>query len=101
MTRQPKPRRELFPCPNCGADVAAGARVCRECGSDASTGWKDHDEIEYSSVDLPDGYRDVDDPDRNELPALATPTWVRWTALLVVAALLAGVLVAVFSKVPS
>lgn len=94
MTRQPKSRRELFSCPNCGADVRVGAKVCRECGSDASTGWQDQDDIDHASVDLPDGYRDVDDPGGNELPATATPTWVRWTALLVVLAMVGAVVIA-------
>ena len=93
MTRQPKPRRATFSCPNCGADVRMGAKVCRECGSDSTTGWQGQDEIDYASVDLPDGYRDVDDPDGNELPASRTPTWVRWTALVVVGALVATVVV--------
>ena len=56
MTPRRKPRRELFACPHCGADVAVGAKVCRECGSDASTGWQDQSEIDYSSVEIPDGY---------------------------------------------
>ncbi len=60
----------------------------------AGTGWQDQEDIDYSSVDLPDGYRDVDDPGGNELPALATPRWVRWTALLVVLAMVGGVVIA-------
>lgn len=92
MSRPPK-RRELFSCPNCGADVAVGAKVCRECGSDASTGWKDEDEIDYASVDLPDGYRDGDGRSGDELPVLATPTWVRWTALVVVLVMVTTVVV--------
>jgi uncharacterized membrane protein YvbJ len=28
-------------CPNCGAAVARGAKACRECGSDAETGWSE------------------------------------------------------------
>lgn len=93
MSRRPKPRREVFPCPNCGADVAAGAKVCRECGSDASTGWKDQDEIDYAQVDLPDGYRDSA-RDSEELPPAGTPAWVRWTALVVVAAMVGALLFA-------
>lgn len=49
-------RRQTFECPNCGADVALGAKACRECGSDAKTGWQDGSEIEYQSVDIPDGW---------------------------------------------
>jgi len=54
-------KREFFDCPNCGADVAVGAKVCRECGSDASTGWKSSEEIDYQSIDIPDGYGPEDD----------------------------------------
>lgn len=53
---KPKKPQKTFECPNCGAEVAANARACRECGSDASTGWKDADEIDYQSVEIPDGY---------------------------------------------
>ena len=49
-------KREYFECPNCGADVRVGAKVCRECGSDASTGWQSSEEIDYQSIEIPDGY---------------------------------------------
>ncbi len=29
MKNKMKPKRELFACPNCGADVPVGARACR------------------------------------------------------------------------
>ena len=94
MKNKMKPKRELFACPNCGADVAVGARACRECGSDASTGWKERDEIDYASVDLPDGYRPDGDSDR--LPAIRTPRWVVGVALLL-ALLLALLALGVFA----
>lgn len=43
-----------FPCPNCGAEVARGRLACPECGSDANTGWKDDEEVEYQAVALPE-----------------------------------------------
>lgn len=49
-------KRATFECPNCGADVPVRAKVCRECGSDADTGWKSSEEIDYQSIDIPDGY---------------------------------------------
>ncbi|MFN3240373.1 MAG: zinc ribbon domain-containing protein [Planctomycetota bacterium] len=49
-------KREFFECPNCGADVAVGAKACRECGSDDTTGWQSSEEIDYHSIDIPDGY---------------------------------------------
>ena len=34
--------------------IRADATSCPECGSDASTGWKDADEIEADCVSLPE-----------------------------------------------
>ena len=48
-------RRGSFPCPVCGERVPAGAKVCRECGSDETTGWTE--DTLYDDLDLPDpGY---------------------------------------------
>ena len=47
-------KRETDYCPNCGAEFRAGKLACPECGSDAQTGWKDAEEIEYQSVEIPD-----------------------------------------------
>jgi hypothetical protein len=80
--------REQFECPNCGADVPLGAKACRECGSDATTGWQRSDDIDYASVDLPDGYRDERDGS-DAVPAARRPLWFVLIALLVAAALLA------------
>lgn len=89
MKAKPKARREIFECPNCGADVPVGAKSCRECGSDDSTGWQSGEQKDYAQVDLPDGYREGEG---SELPPVRTPTWVRWTALV---AALAMVLAAI------
>ncbi len=89
--KKTKLTRELFACPHCGADVVVGSRVCRECGSDASTGWQDEAEIESTSVDLPDGYRDPDRP-HDRLPSSKPPTWVVVTALVTAAVMIALVL---------
>lgn len=53
--------RKTFECPNCGADVPVGKKGCRECGSDASTGWMESEEIDYQSIDIPDGYGPTDE----------------------------------------
>jgi hypothetical protein len=87
---KPKPTPSTFPCPHCGADVPAGRPSCRECGSDASTGWKSSEEIDYTSLDLPDGYR-ADDARSDELPPTRTPRWVVVTALVTALAMIAGV----------
>ncbi len=44
-----------FECPQCGAAVPAGRSACPECGSDAKTGWQSSEEIDYQSVELPEG----------------------------------------------
>jgi hypothetical protein len=82
------------PCPHCGADVRQGARVCRECGSDAATGWLDEAEIDYQRVDLPSGYRD--DAPGDDLAPARLPAWAVVTAWLL-AILLTGVALGVFA----
>ncbi|MEZ5963535.1 MAG: hypothetical protein R3F56_06785 [Planctomycetota bacterium] len=47
-----QPRMEE--CAHCGHLFRAGRPACPECGSDASTGWKSSDDIDYLSVELPD-----------------------------------------------
>ena len=74
-------KREFFDCPNCGADVAVGAKVCRECGSDASTGWKSSEEIDYQSIDIPDGYGPEDELDSGA----SSGRWVPLVALALAA----------------
>ena len=75
----------MFECPNCGADVAVGAKACKECGSDATTGWQDQAEIDYQSTDLPSGYSD--DPVH---PGASAPSRGRlWVALVAIVAALA------------
>jgi len=83
-------QRAYFECPNCGADVAVGAKVCRECGSDDSTGWQSSEEIDYQSIDIPDGYG----PDQGSADnsAFAGSSYVRFVALVLAALLLAWVL---------
>ncbi|HKB17276.1 MAG TPA: zinc-ribbon domain-containing protein [Planctomycetota bacterium] len=46
--------KESAPCPHCGAPVPARAKSCRECGSDARTGWAPEERIGSESVDLPE-----------------------------------------------
>jgi hypothetical protein len=72
MTR----RREIFECPHCGADVPVGARACRECGSDAGTGWQESEEVDYQSVPLPD----------DDLVGAAKPRGIPWIAIVAIVA---------------
>ena len=96
-----RPRREKFECPHCGADVDMGAKSCRECGSDASTGWQDEDELDAASVDLPQGYaRDEDHPSEGGtggyLPEKRSGV-MRAVAILVVLAFIAAIVVLRFT----
>jgi hypothetical protein len=54
--------------------------------ADADTGWQSQEEIDYRSVEIPDGYGD----DTHALPPSRTPRWVVVTALLLVVLLLHG-----------
>ena len=78
-------RREIFECPNCGADVAVGAKACRECGSDAATGWQDQAEVDYQSEYIPTGYSE--DPEHPG--ALSEPPRRLWIVLVAIVAALA------------
>lgn len=86
--------RARFECPQCGALFRAGRLACPECGSDAETGWKDAEEIDYQAVDLPDGV-----PDDAELfGKRGRPLWVVVVAILVLLGL-AGLLRVLWSVV--
>jgi hypothetical protein len=61
-----------------------GAKVCRECGSDAGTGWQREDDIDYAKVDIPDGYGG--DVDSNAIASKPRPWW--WIAIAVLLAAL-------------
>lgn len=88
MSARKKPRSEMFECPNCGADVAVGAKACRECGSDALTGWQSSEEIDYQSLDLPEGHATHDEHPGGAVPS-KTRTWIVVTAAVLVVVLIA------------
>lgn len=72
--------RPSIPCPHCGAPVRRGARACRECGSDARTGWSD--EADLPGLELPTGYGVEDDFDyeswlREQVGGLGGRPWWR------------------------
>lgn len=74
-------------CPHCGETFPAGRLACPACGSDARTGWKDAEEIDYASVDLPE----ADDTSRtaNTLRRGRPLFWLALAAALVSAVVLA------------
>ena len=69
-----------FECSHCGAEVRLGRRSCPECGSDAATGWQSSEEIDYQSVDVPEGYAEPTGPVRRR---------ARWPVLVLVVLLVA------------
>jgi hypothetical protein len=46
-------------CPNCGAELPAGALACPECGSDENTGWSEA--AKSHGLGLPDDSFDYDE----------------------------------------
>lgn len=56
--RRPQPAEET--CPQCGETFPSGRAACPHCGSDAQTGWKSAEEVDYQAVDVPDAFDDED-----------------------------------------
>ncbi|MAE75399.1 MAG: hypothetical protein CMJ85_00840 [Planctomycetes bacterium] len=54
MPKQRKPALTVV-CPHCGTTFDPERLACPECGSDERTGWKSAEEIDYQSLDLPEG----------------------------------------------
>jgi hypothetical protein len=44
-------------CPHCGAEVPERARVCPECGSDATTGWSEKAKYDNIGVEYDDDFK--------------------------------------------
>ncbi len=86
-------RREIFECPHCGADVPIGSAACKECGSDTDTGWQSQEEIDYQSLDLPEGYAAGQEGHPGEVFTTRRSPWFYViAALLVLAMVIAFVL---------
>ncbi|MBK9384565.1 MAG: hypothetical protein IPN34_07070 [Planctomycetes bacterium] len=72
--------------------MPARARACRECGSDAETGWRDEEELFLQSIELPEfdeeDYRAAVGELRGR-PGASTrkPRWVIWVAWILLVAL--------------
>ena len=77
-------------CPNCGAEVPAGAKACPECGSDAMTGWSEM--AHADNLGLPDEEFDYDEFVKEEFGSgRAKPrsiTWFWWGVALLLVLLL-------------
>ncbi len=86
-TMRRKSRREFFECQHCGADVLVGSAACKECGSDAGTGWQSGEEIDYQSLDLPQGYASEQEDHPGRTLTTQRPLWTYLVALLLVSVL--------------
>ena len=77
-------------CPNCGAELDPGARVCPECGSDETTGWSQ--DAKDSELGLPDESFDYDQFVNREFgDRRAKAPGIRWFWWLVAVMVLAGI----------
>jgi len=74
-------------CSHCGAPLPPHAVACRECGSDAETGW--NRDVEYLSVELPE---DSETADRRASRERNRDARRRTIAVLCVFGLLGGVI---------
>jgi len=76
-------------CPNCGAEVPAGAKACPACGADEKTGWSE--EAHVGGLNLPDETFDYDEfVDREFGKKKVLPhgiSWFWWAVAIVLAAL--------------
>ena len=104
MVRKRRKTREYFHCPHCGAEVEVGALACRECGSDAQTGWSE--DADLWEAEIPTAYGSEDDFDYDETishefpEAAAVPIQRlrrKWAILAVVAMVCIGLLLYVLA----
>jgi len=84
-----KKNNSYFVCPNCGAELPAGARVCRECGSDENTGWSENTYLD--GIDLPFDEDDYEEVKARELGGGSGKKGFRvnWTAVVGIAVVVA------------
>ena len=74
-------------CPNCGADLPAGALSCPECGSDENTGWSE--EAKIDGLGLPDDAFDYDEFVKKEFGSEEQrPSGIHWLWWIVAVVLL-------------
>ncbi|MGD0649838.1 MAG: zinc ribbon domain-containing protein [Verrucomicrobiia bacterium] len=77
-----------FICPNCGADVPAGAKACPECGSDEKTGWSDKTIYDGTGIEDPDeddfNYEDWRRRESGGAPHKSSMGWLWWLVAVVV-----------------
>ena len=94
--RRPKPPRDWFTCPVCGAQVPVGASACRECASDENTGWSgatEYDDLDLPEPDFPDTFEEfVGAGSRRRVPAGVVVAILLGALLLAVAARFARLL---------
>lgn len=95
---------DSFNCPNCGAEVPAGAEFCRHCGASHDSGWGEDDAgwgEDAASGYGPDDDFDYDEFIAREFPEQATPQskhrGKRWAMAVVVAIVVTAFLASILS----
>jgi hypothetical protein len=94
---------DLFPCPHCGAEIKINSAACPYCGSDKETGWSSDNYL--NGLDLPEK---ADEPSYEELSqnefgngaphySPMKRLWLTLTALFLLIAFTAGMLLALRS----
>ncbi len=83
---RPRPPKNVE-CPHCGAAFARGRLACPECGSDAQTGWRSDEDVEYEAVDLPEPFDPEAPPPRRTWSLVVTVTAVVLIMALLILAL--------------
>ena len=103
MAKRRQSADDFFTCPNCGADVRAGAKFCRACGASDDSGWGEDDCSDNDGISSgygPEDDFDYDDfvrrefSDRSEVsPKYQAKRWAMGIVVaLVVAAFLASMM---------
>lgn len=82
-------RARFDDCPNCGARFRRGRLACPECGSDATTGWQEAEEIDYQSIEIPEAWGEETAPAKRR-------TWLVVVVVLTVLGLLGVYVVRLF-----
>jgi len=96
---------DYFHCPNCGAEVPAGAKFCRQCGASDDSGWSDDDaswDDEVASGYGPEEDFDYDEFVARDFPDQARPgskqRVKRWAMAVLVTIVVAAFLASVLSR---
>lgn len=78
--KRTKKPRGVSTCPACGFRFPAGRLACPDCGSDAETGWKTGDDVDYAMADIPEPEEDDEEAAREAMAPLNATRPDLWSA---------------------